>query len=132
MSRPRPVGIRVLGAAGRWRRATRAGLGRPWAMSEDGRVAYDLTGLGPYRFQEMCQALALDLLGVQVRAFGDGPDGGRDATFTGRLRYPTPDEPWDGDGVLQVKYRQRLLDTSADRRWLRAEGYVSVRPRGSR
>jgi hypothetical protein len=52
------------------------------------------------------------------------------------LRCRTLDEPWDRDGVLRVKHRQKLLGTSTDGRWLRSrfdassplESAISARP----
>ncbi len=68
----------------------------------------------------MCQALAMGVLGPGIRVFGDGPDGGREASFDSQLRYPTPTDPWDGYGVLQVKYKTTIVGTGADTAWLRS------------
>jgi len=43
----------------------------------------DLTGLGPQGFERICQALAVRVLGPGIAVFGDGPDGGREASFQG-------------------------------------------------
>ncbi len=45
---------------------------------------YDLTGLNSRSFEHMIQALALKIVGPGVIVFGDGPDGGREATYQGR------------------------------------------------
>jgi hypothetical protein len=70
-------------------------------------MVYDLTRMGERTFEDMCRALAVHVLGPDVQAFGDGPDGGREASFEGRLRYPDPavDRPWNGFGVLQCETR---------------------------
>jgi hypothetical protein len=81
-------------------------------------VDYDLTRLGDREFEHLSQALALQALGPGVSVFGDGPDGGREATFDGRVRFPEPGEPWDGYGVVQAKYRQRLVGDGKDAAWL--------------
>jgi hypothetical protein len=81
-------------------------------------VDYDLTRLGDREFEHLSQALALQVLGPGVSVFGDGPDGGREAAFEGRMRFPDPDEPWDGYGVVQAKYRQRLVGEGKDATWL--------------
>lgn len=73
-------------------------------VGDDGRVADDLTRLGPRGFEQMCQALALFVLGPGIQVYGAGPDGGREVSFDGRLAYPNAGEPWDGYGVLQAKY----------------------------
>lgn len=76
-------------------------------LCEDGAVDYDLTRLGEREFEHLSQALALRVLGAGVSVFGDGPDGGREASFEGRLCFPEPGEPWDGYGVVQAKFKRR-------------------------
>jgi hypothetical protein len=83
-------------------------------------VEYDLTRLGDAEFEHMAQALGIAVLGSAVTVFGDGPDGGREATFRGQCSYPEPVPPeglWNGYGVLQAKYRSRLTSTAADTKW---------------
>ncbi|MEU6384453.1 hypothetical protein ABZ847_12865 [Streptomyces bauhiniae] len=84
---------------------------------------YDLTRLGAREFEHLTQALAVRILGTGVSVFGDGRDGGREATFNGRMRFPKPDPggPWDGYGVLQSKFRSRPLGTSPDTKWFLKE-----------
>ncbi|WDO07176.1 tetratricopeptide repeat protein [Streptomyces murinus] len=79
---------------------------------------YALTGLGTERFEELSQALALKTLEAPVEIFGAGPDGGREATFEGLTRFPNPDAPWTGYGVLQAKFRSRPEGTGKDADWL--------------
>jgi tetratricopeptide (TPR) repeat protein len=79
---------------------------------------YVLTNLGPHRFEDLSQALALKALGPSVEIFGDGPDGGREASFQGLSHFPTPDAPWTGYGVLQAKFRKRPEGTAKDAEWL--------------
>ena len=74
-------------------------------MREDVTMRYDLTGLGEQQFEDLSQALALAILGDGVSVFGDGPDGGREATFEGRMRYPDPD-PSRVDGGASTLGRQ--------------------------
>ncbi|MEV6445104.1 hypothetical protein [Amycolatopsis sp. NPDC051716] len=81
----------------------------------------DLSGLGPQGFERLSQALAVRVLGPGVEVFGEGPDGGREATFRGRLPYPNPIEPWDGYGVLQAKYKAKIMGTGSDTAWLRQQ-----------
>ena len=52
------------------------------------------------------RALAARVLGSGIVVFGDGPDGGREATFERKLTFPSTVEGWDGYGVVQAKYRQ--------------------------
>lgn len=82
---------------------------------------YDLSRLGSRDFEHLSQALTLAVLGPQVRVFGDGPDGGREATFDGVVAYPRPGGSWNGYGVVQAKYRQRLLGTGSDTQWLHTQ-----------
>ncbi|MGW2790312.1 tetratricopeptide repeat protein [Streptomyces sp. NPDC001251] len=79
---------------------------------------YALTNLGSHRFEELSQALALEALGPSVEIFGDGPDGGREASFQSPRHFPTPDAPWTGYGVLQAKFRKRPEGTAKDAEWL--------------
>jgi hypothetical protein len=76
-------------------------------VPDDGQVVYDWSKLGERRFEDLCRALAVHVLGPEVQAFGDGPDGGREASFDGPVRYaPGAGGPWNGYGVLQAKYRR--------------------------
>ena len=78
---------------------------------------YNLFGLDPRRFEQMVQALSLSALGSDVRIFGDGPDRGRDGTFHGRRKLVGTEVVWDGNGVIQVKYKQRTEGTRLDQQW---------------
>ncbi|OBG81620.1 hypothetical protein A5699_08045 [Mycobacterium sp. E802] len=77
---------------------------------------YDLTRLGHTRFEHLVQALALAHLGHGVDVFGSGPDGGREATFRGKVNMEGKGE-WGGYGVIQAKYKERLTTTAADQTW---------------
>lgn len=79
-------------------------------------VTYDLARLGSNRFEHLVQALALDHLGHGVDIFGSGPDGGREATFRGEVNMEGKGK-WNGYGVIQAKYRERLTTTAADQSW---------------
>lgn len=75
---------------------------------------YDLFGLDPRTFQQLCQALAIAEIAPGVTVFGDGRDGARDASFRGKVNYPSAAEAWDGDLVIQMKYRQTRLPTTKE------------------
>ncbi|WP_129978004.1 hypothetical protein [Rhodococcus sp. Q1] len=79
-------------------------------------MTYDLARLGSTRFEHLVQALALDHLGHGVDIFGAGPDGGREATFRGEVNMEGKGK-WNGYGVIQAKYRERLTTTAADQSW---------------
>ena len=78
---------------------------------------YDLSRLSSRSFEHLIQSLAIRLLGPGIVVFGDGPDGGREATFERKVPFPTPDDGWDGYGVVQAKYRQRPGNTQQDGNW---------------
>ena len=80
---------------------------------------YNLSGLNPREFEHLVQALALAVIAPGVMPFGDGPDGGREATFRGRMAYPSAADPWEGYLVIQAKFRQRpASDPQKDDAWL--------------
>ncbi|MDV6303678.1 hypothetical protein R3P93_14030 [Rhodococcus cerastii] len=79
-------------------------------------MTYDLTRLGNGRFEHLVQALALNYLGHGVDIFGAGPDGGREATFNGEVNMEGKGT-WNGYGVIQAKYKERLSTTTADQKW---------------
>lgn len=84
---------------------------------------YDLNRLGEREFEHLTQALAMRVLGPGVEVFGDGPDGGREATFEGRVNFPVPDPhgPWDGYGVIQAKFHYRPRDAAEGASWLKGQ-----------
>ncbi|MBT8421381.1 MAG: hypothetical protein KJO08_11065, partial [Gammaproteobacteria bacterium] len=69
---------------------------------------YDLSRhLSTRSFEQLVQALAVAVIGPGVVVFGDGPDGGREATFDGPMEFPNDADPWNGYLVVQAKFRQR-------------------------
>lgn len=83
---------------------------------------YPLEELSPRAFEQLAVALSLEVMGAGVEAFGSGPDGGREATFRGKVRWSNePDESnlWDGYAVIQAKQREHLsADPANNLRWL--------------
>ncbi|HYI98646.1 MAG TPA: hypothetical protein VEX36_03050 [Thermoleophilaceae bacterium] len=89
---------------------------------------YNLNSLGPAEFERFAQSLIKAVIGDGTITFGAGPDGNREATFTGHAPYPSPAERWTGGWIFQAKYhdldllgpdkaRKRLLadlDTELD------------------
>ncbi|NJR80017.1 NACHT domain-containing protein [Sphingomonas corticis] len=71
----------------------------------------------PRSFEQFAQALAAEVLGPGIMVFGDGPDGGREASHTGTLPYPNDVERWRGHVVMQAKFRQRE-ESRSDGEWL--------------
>jgi hypothetical protein len=78
---------------------------------------YNLHGLSWRSFEQLVQALAVEILGPGVVAFGDGPDGGREAAFDGEVPYASDVERWRGYGVIQAKFHQRPQTADADGKW---------------
>lgn len=68
---------------------------------------YDLTRLNTRSFEQLTQSLALKIIGPQITVYGDGPDGGREATFIGKVDYSPNGVNWIGYGILQAKFRQK-------------------------
>ncbi|MEY1677896.1 NACHT domain-containing NTPase [Gordonia sp. ABKF26] len=83
-------------------------------------MTYDFSRLGPDGFEQLVQALALASVGGQVRIFGDGRDGGREATFVGECHVLGGGD-WDGYGVIQAKFKSRITSTGADQSWFFSE-----------
>lgn len=96
----------------------RAGL----ALADD----YPLEQLSPRAFEQLTVALALETLGPGVQAFGAGADGGREATYRGRVNWSATtgfgDESWDGYVVIQAK-QKAFPDANPGRNagWLRGQ-----------
>ncbi|MBI4905615.1 MAG: hypothetical protein HY820_18430 [Acidobacteria bacterium] len=62
--------------------------------------------------------MAIQVFGPGVTAFGNGRDGGREATFAGRVPHPyPPTECWDGYGVIQAKCKEKPETTEKDQAW---------------
>ncbi|OBA41670.1 hypothetical protein A5780_06450 [Nocardia sp. 852002-20019_SCH5090214] len=83
-------------------------------------MTYDLTRLGNNRFEHLVQALSLAHLGPGVSIFGTGPDGGREATFNGEVDMGGKGR-WNGYGVIQAKYKEKLTTTEEDQKWFLAQ-----------
>lgn len=68
---------------------------------------YDFSRLSTRSFEQLVQSISLAVLGGGVTVFGDGPDGGREATFEDVKDFPNAKYFWNGYGVIQAKFRQR-------------------------
>lgn len=79
---------------------------------------YRLDGLSARTFEHLVQSLALKAITSTVTPFGDGPDGGREATFDGATHYGPEAAHWDGYGVIQAKFLQRPKSSSQDGNWI--------------
>jgi hypothetical protein len=86
---------------------------------------YPLEALGPRAFEQMIAALSLKVLGPGVEAFGSGPDGGREATYTGPVNWSRTASlgsgSWDGYVVIQAKRCESPADPQRNALWLRKQ-----------
>jgi len=62
---------------------------------------YELERLNTRSFEQLIQSLGTKVLGPQIMIFGDGPDGGREATFDGLINYPPTKKAWNGYGLYR-------------------------------
>ena len=78
---------------------------------------YDLDRLGDQEFENLVQSLLKNVIGRGTITFGEGPDGGREATFHGRAPYPSVSEGWNGDWIFQAKFHNtRLIGVEKSRK----------------
>jgi hypothetical protein len=85
---------------------------------------FPLEELGPRTFEQLAVALSLKVLGPGVNAFGSGPDGGREATYTGPVNWSATfgmgAGTWDGYIVIQAKQREfPSADAHGNAAWLK-------------
>ena len=75
-------------------------------------------GFSAEAFEQFVRSLSIQVFGPGVTAFGSGPDGGREASFQGRVTYPhPPTECWSGYGVIQAKCKEKAESTTVDQNW---------------
>lgn len=82
---------------------------------------FDFRTFSTRSFERFAQALSTEILGPGVMVFGDGPDGGREAAFDGKLDFPTLNDPWDGHTVMQAKFLQVPKAPVDDANWLASQ-----------
>jgi hypothetical protein len=93
-----------------WRAALDGGAtGQRLLLDEDASVRLAYEDFSPEQFEDVVLALCHDLLGAGVQGFTKGPDGGRDAKFTGTAQeLPSKVGPWRGTVVIQAKHTNGL------------------------
>jgi len=77
---------------------------------------YDLNRLGALEFERLCQSLLKAIIGSGVTIFGEGPDGAREATFSGKAPYPSKTEAWNGEWIFQAKFHNTQTTRLEDAR----------------
>src|SRR5271154_947439 len=65
---------------------------------------HHISALFPRSFEQLTQVIASKIIGPGVVIFGDGPDGGREATYEGPMTFPSTEDNWDGYVVVQAKF----------------------------
>jgi hypothetical protein len=66
-------------------------------------IRYDLDKLGWYEFEELIQTLLKASLGPGIEAWGGRRDNGRDAYYSGPLKYPSGTQE-EGPFLFQCKF----------------------------
>lgn len=83
---------------------------------------YPLEELSPRAFEQLTVALASEVIGSGVEAFGAGPDGGREATYDGPIEWSATTgfgvDSWNGYTVIQAKQRDRVYPPQSNIKWL--------------
>ena len=82
--------------------------------------------LSPRAFEQLSVALAESVIGKALEVYGPGPDGGREATWSGKISWslldPDDSDQWQGYTVIQVKQCQNpTQDPERDLTWLQNE-----------
>ncbi|PNQ85072.1 hypothetical protein [Paenibacillus polymyxa] len=80
---------------------------------------YSFSRFNSEDFEHFIQSLSKKILGNGTITFGDGPDGGREATFNGVGSFPNLTEKWSGYWVIQAKYRSRAEEKGDDYTWVK-------------
>ncbi|MCD8455592.1 restriction endonuclease [Xylella taiwanensis] len=61
--------------------------------------------MSPDQFEALIVSLCREMLGIGVKGFTKGPDGGCDAKFIGTAEcYPSKAAPWKGTMIIQAKH----------------------------
>lgn len=77
---------------------------------------YHFDELGAVEFQKLCQSLVQKIIGSGAKVYGEGREGGRDASFEGKALYPSEAEQWDGFWRFQAKFHNvQLIGTTKAR-----------------
>ncbi|OZD10630.1 MULTISPECIES: NACHT domain-containing protein [Nocardiaceae] len=104
---------------------------------------YDINQLGSRPFEQLVVALCVRAIGAGIEAFGDGPDGGREATYAGTIDWSagTDDhvhEHWTGYTVFQAKFHYDQGDPASNLVWFKKQidaellRWVEAMDKGSR
>jgi len=67
---------------------------------------YNLDKLGWFNFEQLIGCLLRNIIGPGLSVFSGSNDEGRDATFSGNVRFPSNKDATKGEWIFQVKHRQ--------------------------
>jgi hypothetical protein len=84
-------------------------------------MPYDFSRISPQAFERLAQAIVAKQFGPGIKIYGVGADGGREATYEGRVPIETASGPWDGYVVVQAKCRNTSKTSISDATWLSRE-----------
>lgn len=90
-----------------------------WANVDGGDMDYDFRSLGSRNFEHLAQAIAAKMVTRRLSVFGDGPDGGREATWEGEGASLGSAAQWNGYGVVQAKYQVLPASPAENLKWLK-------------
>lgn len=89
------------------------------------KFAYE--DLSDGQFETLIVLLCQRLLGVSVQGFAKGPDGGRDAKFTGTAElHPSKAAPWVGTTIVQAKHTNGYNRNFSEPDFFSTTGQTSV------
>ena len=86
---------------------------------------YDINQLGSRPFEQLVVALCVRAIGAGVEAFGDGPDGGREATCDGQITWSAgadgAADRWTGYTVFQAKFHYNQGEPASNLVWFKKQ-----------
>lgn len=78
---------------------------------------FDFEHLDAKNFERMSNALCAEYIARGLRIFGSGTDGGREATFEGKMHYSAGGAPWNGYLVVQCKQKETRGTPKQEAAW---------------
>ena len=78
-------------------------------------MKYPLYELDDKGFEKLVALICKQILGTGTITFSDGPDGGKDAKFTGKAnKFPSESKPWEGKFIIQAKHTTKPNASCSD------------------
>lgn len=85
-------------------------------------MEYDFFRLNPNDFEHLVQALARKIFGLAMITFGEGRDGGREASFEGSYSLPLQtDISWEGYWIIQAKFKSKAEKDTDHFTWVKRQ-----------